>query len=63
MIAALVGPHLASFFVLFWTEGDGDARNLAQSLYFDFLPIAHLVVPIVGRFLYSLIVSSTTPKR
>ncbi len=58
----VVAMHIASFFVLFGTEGDGAARTLAQSLYFDFLPIAHLVLPIVGGFLYSLIVSSATPK-
>ncbi len=58
----VVAAHVASFFVLFGTEGDGAARMLAQTLYFDVLPLAHLVVPIAGGFLHSLVVSTSTPK-
>jgi hypothetical protein len=54
--------HAAAYFAVFQPALSGDLRTPAMSLAFGILPLCHLVVPIVGGFLWSAWVGSSKPK-
>lgn len=54
--------HAAAYFAVFQPALSGSLRTTAMSLAYGILPLCHLVVPVLGGFLWSAWVGSSTPR-
>ena len=54
--------HAATYFAVFQPALSDGLRTTAMSLAYGILPLCHLVVPVVGGFLWSAWVGSSTPR-
>ena len=58
----VAAAHAAAYFAVFQPALSGGLRTTAMSLAYGILPLCHLVVPVLGGFLWSAWVGSSTPR-
>lgn len=58
----VAAAHAAAYFAAFQPALSGGLRTTAMSLAYGILPLCHLVVPVLGGFLWSAWVGSSTPR-
>ena len=58
----VTATHLAAYFAVFQPALTNGLRTTAMSLAYGILPLCHLVVPVLGGFLWSAWVGSSTPR-
>ena len=59
----VAATHLTAYFAVFQPSLPDNLRTPAMSLAYGILPLCHLVVPVLGGFLWSAWVGSSTPNR